>query len=60
MTLVIDCRNEQGESFNLDGYIKKSVATQVYKQIETRKKTPKSNAFKCKNNEDITEHQTFV
>jgi len=59
MTLVIDCRNEQGESFNLDGDTKKSVATQAYNQIETRKK-PKSNAFKCKSDEDITEHQNLV
>ena len=57
--LVIDCRNDQGESFNLDGDTKESVATQAYEQIETRK-YPKSSAFMCKNNEDINEHQNLV
>jgi hypothetical protein len=59
MTLVIDCR-EQGESFNLDGDTNESVATQAYKHIETRKQPPKSSAFKCKNDEDINEHQNLV
>ena len=43
----------------MDEDTKESVATKAYKKIATRK-PPKSSAFKCKNNEDITEHRNLI